>query len=316
MLILRGRARMAADGRRPLSLAIGNCDGVHLGHQALVARARALADASGSRAAVMIFDPHPARYFAPALAPPLIQTIERRLDLLADAGAEVAIVEPFDAALAGLEAEAFVDEILARELGVRHVVVGQGFSFGRGRRGNAALLESLGRRLGLEVVIHPPVMVGGMVCSSTKIREFVLEGRVDGAQLLLGRPFEVVGTIVRGRGRGRRLGIPTANLQVEGELLPRSGIYAGLARRLDASPLARPAAVSVGTNPTFPDATPAVTVEAHLLDFEGDLYGSRLRLELHARLRDERRFESPDELVAQIQEDVARTRELLPVGTP
>jgi riboflavin kinase/FMN adenylyltransferase len=312
MKVVRGRQRIAAELGRPLrapTVAIGNFDGVHRGHQALVTAAAGLARGSGGEAVVLTFDPHPAHFFAPHLAPPMIMPLARRLELLAQFGAEVVVIESFDAAFAAIEADPFVEEVLGRDLGARHVVVGYDFSFGHGRHGTPAVLTSLGGRLGMGVTVIPPVTVDGLVCSSTKIREFVHEGRVDGAQLLLGRPFEVTGEVVRGAGRGRGLGIPTANLRPEGELLPRTGIYAARARSLDGA-VARPAAVSVGTNPTFVPGASEITVEAYLLDFDGDLYGKRLRLELLARLREERRFASTEELIAQIHKDVARTREI------
>jgi riboflavin kinase/FMN adenylyltransferase len=166
------------------------------------------------------------------------------------------------------------------------------------------------------VSIVPPVMVAGQVCSSTRIREFVIEGRVEEAAMLLGRPFELGGRVVHGVERGRTLGIPTANLDPEADLLPRPGVYAAWACRLDGSLLRLRAAVSIGSNPTFAadrrGTSPAVTVEAHLLDFDGDLYGARLRLEFAGRLRDQRAFASADELVAEIRRDILRTRELLP----
>jgi riboflavin kinase/FMN adenylyltransferase len=314
MRVVRGCQRIAAELGRALrapTVAIGNFDGVHRGHQALVRAARELAREANGEAVVLTFDPHPARFFAPHLAPPMIVTLERRLELLAEAGADVTVIEPFDAAFAAITADQFVTEVLGRALGARHVVVGYDFSFGRGRQGTPASLSALGRQLGLGVTVVPAVAAEGMVCSSTKIREFVLEGRVDGASLLLGRPFEITGPVVRGAGRGRGLGLPTANVRPEGELLPRTGIYAGRARLLDDPGAgARAAAISVGTNPTFVPGNNEVTVEAHLLDFSGDLYDRRLRLELLARLRDERRFASVDELLAQIQNDIARTREI------
>jgi riboflavin kinase/FMN adenylyltransferase len=167
------------------------------------------------------------------------------------------------------------------------------------------------------VSIVAPVVVAGLVCSSTKIREFILEGRVEGAALLLGRPFEISGRVVHGVERGRTLGIPTANLDPEADLVPKPGVYAARACRVDdGPPLRLRAAVSVGSNPTFTvqarGVVPAVTVEAHLLDFEGDLYGARLRLEFAGRIRDQRRFSSADELVAEIRRDILRTREILP----
>jgi riboflavin kinase/FMN adenylyltransferase len=316
MKVVHGRQTLAAELGRPLrapTVAIGNFDGVHLGHQALVAACRERARATGGEAVVLTFDPHPARFFAPALAPPMIAPLWRRLELLGEAGAEVVVIEPFDAAFAALEAERFVEGVLRDDLGARHLVVGYDFTFGRGRRGTPPLLMELGARLGLGVTVVPAVTAGSVVCSSTKIREFVLEGRVEGAKLLLGRPFEVVGEVVRGAGRGRGLGIPTANLRPDGELLPRTGIYAARARRVGAAlpPLVAAAAVSVGTNPTFTAGNPEVTVEAHLLDLDVDLYGATLALGFEARLRDERRFASVDDLMAEIQKDLARTRQLL-----
>jgi riboflavin kinase/FMN adenylyltransferase len=315
MRIYRGTVDFTtADAGRPVApaLAIGNFDGVHLGHQALLRQARTHAAARGVSAGVLTFDPHPARVLAPALAPPMLMSTPRRLELLAEAGADFAVVLPFDAALAAMEAETFVDDVLVGALGAGDVVVGYDFSFGRKRRGDGALLTARGAARGFRTTIVPPVTVDGLTCSSTKIREFVLEGRVEGAHLLLGRPFEIEGPVVRGAGRGRGIGIPTANLQAAGDLLPRAGVYAARAW-LPGKPVALSAAVNIGTNPTFTPGTGApLTVEAHLLDFDRDLYGARLRLGFVARLRDERRFAGPDELVAVIRNDIARARELLP----
>jgi riboflavin kinase/FMN adenylyltransferase len=320
MKVARGRARLAADlGQMPRSpaVAIGNFDGVHRGHQALVAAARTEADTRRAEAGVLTFDPHPARFFAPALAPPLLVSLARRLELLGEAGADFALVEPFDAQLAGMTPEAFVDQVLVDALGVGHVVVGYDFSFGRKRAGNAATLTTLGASRGFGVTVVPPVSADGVHCSSTKIREFLLEGRIEGAALLLGRPPEITGQVVRGAGRGRDLGFATANLHPEvDDLAFRTGIYAARAVLLDTG--ARyDAAVSIGTNPTFQSGTGApITVEAHLLDYPGDdLYGARLRLHFVARLRDERRFDSIDALVAQISRDIAQTRNLLTTPT-
>jgi riboflavin kinase / FMN adenylyltransferase len=320
MQVLRGRARLP----RASAVAIGNFDGVHRGHQALVAAARAQAQARGAPAGVLTFDPHPARFFAPTLAPPLLMPLDRRLELLGEAGADFVLVERFDAELARLDPEAFVADVLVAALGVGHVVVGHDFSFGRGRAGNAADLARLGQAHGFGVTVVPAVAVDGLVCSSTKIREFLLAGRIDGARLLLGRPPEVTGQVVRGAGRGRPLGIPTANLAPEGDPPLRTGIYAARALLLDRGGARYPAAVSVGTNPTFVEAAaggdPAgalpVTVEAHLLDYPGDdLYGARVRLLFEARLRDERRFASVEALLAEIARDIARTRQVLAATT-
>jgi riboflavin kinase/FMN adenylyltransferase len=315
MKIIGGTSGYAAAGAErpappPLSIAIGNFDGVHLGHAALLAEARRRAARRGCQSAVLTFTPHPARLFAPERAPALIMSLDRRLQLIADAGIDVAIVEPFTRAFAAIEAAAFVTVVLARYLGARDAVVGYDFSFGRGRTGDAGMLYALGAEVGIDAAVIPPVTVDGVPCSSTRVRELVSAGEMAAAARLLGRPFELEGPVARGAGRGRGLGFPTANVVPEGELRPKLGIYAARARILD-GPLAgtsRAAALSVGTNPHFDGA--GVTVEAYLLDFDGDLYDRRVRLEVGERLRDERRFESVDALVAQIRDDVARVRAL------
>jgi riboflavin kinase/FMN adenylyltransferase len=316
MRVAWGRARLVADlGQPPVApaVAIGNFDGVHRGHQALVAAARTEADTRGAEAGVLTFDPHPARFFRPELAPPLLLPLARRLELLGEAGAGFVVVERFDAALAAMSPETFVDEVLVGALGVAHVVVGWDFSFGRKRAGTAAMLTELGRSRGFGVTVVAPVTVDGMPCSSTKIREFLLEGRIEGAARLLGRPPEITGQVARGAGRGRDLGFATANLQPEGEDLAfRTGIYAARALLLDTG-ASHPAAVSIGTNPTFHAGTGGpLTVEAHLLDYPGaDLYAARVRLLFATRLRDERRFDTVADLIAQMERDVERTRQIV-----
>ncbi|MGD0838353.1 MAG: bifunctional riboflavin kinase/FAD synthetase [Polyangia bacterium] len=317
--IVRGRRAIAPLGRKlgGPAVAIGNFDGVHLGHQALLREARRLAQASGAEVVALTFDPHPARFFAPDLAPPMLTTLERRAELLGEAGADTVLIEPFTAELAGMTAEAFVEQVLAHELGARHVVVGSDFSFGKNRLGKVDLLCTLGQRHGIGVSVIPQVSVNAVPCSSTKIREFVLEGRVEGARMLLGRPFEIEGDVGRGFGRGRTLGAPTANITNAGEILPRAGVYAGQARRMGALPADErdqvwyPAAISIGTNPTFADqGDPQLLVEAYLLDFQGDLYGARLRLAFLAHLREQRRFAAAEDLADAIKQDISRVREI------
>ena len=296
---------------RERRVAVGSFDGVHLGHRALLEEALRITRSSGGESVALTFDPHPARFFAPSLAPPMLAPLGRRIELLQEAGAEVVLVEPFTAEFAGILAEDFVENVLVKDIGARHVVVGADFSFGKNRRGNTNLLASVGRRLGMGVSVVPQVTANGLVCSSTKIREFVLEGRVEGANLLLGRPFEIDGKVVRGVGRGRTLGIPTINIAHGGEILPRPGVYAGRARRIEGDPTWFAAAISIGSNPTFAKpGDPELFVEAHLLDFAGDLYDTTMRLAFVAQLREQRRYASVDELVAAIQRDIARTREI------
>ncbi|MFL5305572.1 MAG: bifunctional riboflavin kinase/FAD synthetase [Polyangia bacterium] len=315
MKIFRGAAAFAAarsTGAPRTAVAIGNFDGVHLGHQALIAEARARGQAPDS-AVALTFMPHPARVLAPAKAPPLIMPLDRRLALLAQAGADVAVVQPFTPAFAAVEAQNFVADVLVRDLGAADVVVGYDFTFGRGRAGNVQRLQEWGTALGVSVAVIPAVTVDGAPCSSTRIRTLVAGGEMQRAAALLGRPFEVEGVVVRGAARGRTLGFPTANVAPETELAPRLGIYAARARirEDDTTGPVFVAAVSIGRNPTFEADGAPVTVEAHLLDFTGDLYGRRLRLELVEWLRDEQRFASVDALVAQIAADVARVRALM-----
>jgi riboflavin kinase/FMN adenylyltransferase len=300
MMIARGMDSLERPLRNPV-VAIGNFDGVHRGHARLFEETRRLAGSDD--AVVLTFDPHPAKILAPAYAPPLITTLDRKLELIAENGIDVTVVQPFDLAFAARSPAAFLEEVLVRGLSARGVVVGWDFTFGAHRAGTVDLLKADGR---FGVTAVPPVSIDGLVCSSTKVREFVAEGRVDGARLILGRPFEVEGEVVHGDGRGRTIGVPTANLKPKTELLPKNGVYAGFAtakgRRLAA-------AINVGTNPTFVADRPVV-VEAHLLDYDQDLYGETLRLELVERLRAEERFPSVEALITQIKKDVERARQV------
>lgn len=294
-------------------VAIGNFDGVHRGHAHIFHEARRLAAEVGGESVVLTFDPHPAKVLAPAYAPPLITPLGRKLELIAAEGIDVTVVEPFDRAFASKAAEEFVRGVLVDGLGAKHVVVGYDFTFGKKRSGNVQLLGQLGTELGFGLTVVPPVSVDGIVCSSTKVREFVLEGRVDGASLVLGRAPEVEGEVVHGDGRGKSIGVPTANVRCETELLPKTGVYAGWAERL-ADGRRWIAAINVGTNPTFVEGQ-SVRVEAHLIDCDEDLYGQRLRVGFVARLRDEERFPSREALVAQIKSDVEATRKRMAHGS-
>ncbi|MGH2972935.1 MAG: riboflavin biosynthesis protein RibF [Gaiellaceae bacterium] len=268
------------------AVAIGTFDGVHRGH----VRVLEAALAAGPRPAVVTFDPHPRSFFGADVA--LLSTLERRLELLAGLGFDDALVCRFDEELAALPAEEFAESVL-RAAGVEVVAAGDGFRFGRGREGDLALLE----RLGFDVRRVP--LVDNI--SSSHVRKLLAGGDVVRAAHLLGRPPEVEGTVVGGDSRGAGLGFPTANLEVPpGLLVPELGIYAGAA-------LGHPAAVSIGTNPHYGGGERRV--EAYLLDFDGDLYGKRLVVELWERLRDEAAFASEADLVAAIANDVQRTKE-------
>ena len=302
----RGYASLPRRLRNPV-VAIGNFDGLHRGHQAILKLVREQAEAVGGESVVLTFEPHPVKVLAREMAPALITTYARKLELIAACGIEVAVVQPFDPALAAMTADQFIQEALVRALGARGVVVGYNFSFGHGRAGTPEMLRGAGAELGFTVTVVPPLSFDGLVVSSTKVREFVFEGRVDAATKVLGREFELSGTIVRGAGRGRTIGVPTANLQPEEELVPRGGVYVGHVRRQGAR---LPAVINVGINPTFVDGG-VQTIEAHVLDFDADLYGERLTFEFHQRLRAEQRFSGVAELVARIKADIEQGREIL-----
>jgi riboflavin kinase / FMN adenylyltransferase len=298
----------AREKLRAPAVAIGNFDGVHRGHQALFARARELARAEGGDAVALTFAPHPARFFNPELAPPLISTPAQKLALLEACGLDAVVEEPFDADFAALSPLEFVRRILVERLATRHVVVGDGFVFGSKRAGNLHTLQQLGREHGFSAHGIEPVRVASIVVSSSKIREFLLLGRVGGASMLLGRDYLVEGVVVAGKARGRSIGIPTANVESESEIVPRKGVYAGWACLPDDS--VHQAVINIGTNPTFEKAA-VLSLEVHLLDWSGDLYGKRLGVLFTQRLRDERRFETADELVAAIHDDIRDARLLL-----
>lgn len=292
------------------AVTIGAYDGVHLGHQAVLAALRRLASARGLETVVVTFDRHPATVVRPGSAPKLLTGLDQKLEALAATGyVDRTLVVPFDKERSQEEPEDFVREVLVDELGARLVVVGEDFHFGRDRRGNVELLAAFAE---FETVGLGLVAVDGLdrPVSSTAARAAVAAGDVDLAARLLGRPFEVRGEVVAGDGRGRDLGFPTANLSVASDLLlPAIGIYAGWYQRPDGS--VHPTAVSVGLRPTFTDGAAGPLVEAHLLDFDGDLYGEAARLRFVARLRDEERYGSVDALVEQVGRDVAATRAVL-----
>ena len=292
---------------------IGAYDGVHLGHQAVIAEVRARASALGFPTAVVTFDRHPAAVVRPESAPKLLTDLDQKLELLAAADVDYTLVIHFDEERSHESAEDFVNEVLVGCLKARLIVVGEDFHFGRNRGGNVELLQRMGPDMGFEVEGLTLVPVPGLEgpVSSTAIRGALQEGDVVTAGRLLGRPHEVRGLVERGDGRGGSvLGFPTANVAVPNEIqLPADGIYAGWYERPDESTIA--AAISIGRRPTFyPEGAPLM-VEAYLLDFDGDLYGERARVRFVSRLRGEERFESTDALVAQMNKDVEAAREAL-----
>ena len=290
------------------AVAVGNFDGVHRGHQALVTAALAESRRLGGTAVVLTFDPHPARVLQPDRAPSALTTLDQKAEALAALGISHLAVLEFTREVAGRSAEEFARGVLGGTLGARAVVVGANFRFGRGRSGDAAVLSELGGEAGFDVRVVDPVLYEGEPVSSTRIRDAIEAGAVERAAAMLGRAYSVDGRVVQGDGRGRTLGFPTANVEPVNETLPGRGVYACWLR-IAQDERAWPAAVNIGRRPTF-DAQGS-TVEAHLLDFTGDLYGREVRLSFVERLRAEQKFSGASALRAQIEADVARTRAVL-----
>jgi riboflavin kinase/FMN adenylyltransferase len=286
-------------------LAIGNFDGIHLGHQAILRAAVQRAAKTKNVATALTFDPSPRKILRPESAPQRVSTNAQRMDWFGTVGLESAVVLPFTLDLARLSPEEFVEQVLARGLHVRAVLVGENFRFGHKQAGNVALLRELGARHGFAVEIIPPVALDGEVVSSTAIRREIAAGNVTHAARLLGRPFALTGEIVTGTGTGRRFTFPTLNLKPEQELLPARGVYV-TRTLLEGETRSRRSVTNVGMRPTFNGAS--LSVETHALDFSGEVTAKRMEVRFWKRLREEKKFAGPEDLRAQIARDIAAAR--------
>jgi riboflavin kinase/FMN adenylyltransferase len=286
------------------AVTIGNYDGVHRGHARIVERLVTKARQLGGPAVVFTFDPHPVRLLRPEKAPPPLTWTDRKAELLAELGIDALIACPTDLPFLQQSAREFFDRVIRDGLGARVVVEGANFFFGRDRAGNVQRLGEYCAEACIALEIVEPVVLDGQVVSSSRIRTLVAEGRVDAARRLLTQPYRIRGRVVRGAGRGRQLGFPTANLDHIGTLLPAQGIYAG---RVPLDGALLPAAISLGPNPTFGEG--ALKVEVHLLDYTGWLYDRDLEVDFLARLRDIQRYESVEQLLRQMDRDIAAARQ-------
>jgi riboflavin kinase/FMN adenylyltransferase len=296
---------------RPLSilrpiLLMGNFDGIHLGHQALLRRAIDDAKEMGGRSVVLTFEPHPLKILAPQRAPRLILTHKDKMTLLQSFGVDAVIVQTFDAAFAAVEADEFIREYLVRRIGVRKMWVGKDLRFGKGRKGRVEDLMRRGKEAGFEIGVIKPIQLGGHRVSSSRIRTLIEQGEVREAGNYLGRYHFISGRVVSGHGRGRHLGYPTANIVTRTEVLPLDGIYASI---VQAGGRQWRSVTSLGLNPTF-GAGPR-TIESYIFDFDGDLYDQAVKLFFVERIREEKKFSSAELLVEQIKLDVASAREIL-----
>jgi riboflavin kinase / FMN adenylyltransferase len=285
---------------------IGNYDGLHLGHQAIIKRVIELARKGKGEAVVLTFEPHPVKFLHPELQIPLITPSRKKMLLLAQFGVDITIDLPFTEDIARMSAKEFIQEIVQRRIAPRQVVVGFNFTFGKGRTGTSGELKKIGESLGFKVEIIPPFYVDGEVVSSTRIRELITRGDIREANRMLGSTFFMLGKVIHGHARGKGLGFPTANLEITQDLYPNEGVYAATVmvdeRRYDG-------VVNIGTNPTFGDEQ--LAVEVFLFDYQGDLYGKELQVALVDKLRNEQTFSSPELLVRQIEKDIQRAKEIL-----
>ncbi|MBI5898773.1 MAG: bifunctional riboflavin kinase/FAD synthetase [Rhodocyclales bacterium] len=302
MLVFRGVPERATTST---VLTIGNFDGVHLGHRALLQELKAKARELASPATVLTFEPHPRELFAPEQAPARLASLRDKIELLAEAGVDRVHVCRFDRRLASLTADQFIDRILVRGLAVRHLIIGDDFRFGKARGGDFALLQQAGGEHGFAVEAMRTVDFGGLRVSSSAVREALAAGDIERAEQLLGRPFVIAGRVMDGKKIGRGIGFPTANIQVRRKRLPLAGVFAVTVSGIGERPL--PGAANIGVRPTVAEGLKPV-LEVHLLDFDRDIYGMHVDVNFLHKLRSEAKFESLDALKAQIARDVADVR--------
>ncbi len=300
-------------GFRPLgtphAVTIGNFDGLHLGHQAMLARLKAVAQACGLPSCVLSFEPHPREFFTPAQAPARLSSLREKAECLQSQGIDRLHVFRFDRAFAALTAEAFIEQVLGTTLQARYVLVGDDFRYGAKRTGDFVLLQKMGATLGFESEFLPTVEVAGERASSTAVRQALANGELEHAAHLLGRPYSISGRVVHGDKLGRDIGFPTANIQLKHNRPPLMGIFAVELCGVDGEPL--PGVASLGKRPTVKGADAVPVLEVHLFDFTADLYGRRVRVDFLHKLRDEEKYPDLDALVAQIRRDVDNARQFL-----
>lgn len=297
--------------RGPVHLAIGFFDGVHAGHQEVINHARRAAAETGGSAVVATFDPHPLKFLQPDKAPRLLTSTHHKALIMERLGVGHLLVIPFDAAMAALDPDEFIDRIAAACRPLASITVGKSWAFGRGRTGSLATLQNLGRRLGFTAHGIAPVTFGGEPISSTRIRSLIERGDFAEAASLLARDYSILGSVVQGRQLGRKLGFPTANLALEAEQLPPIGVYAVRALVRDRL---FPGVANLGMRPTVEGDGATRQFEVHLFDFTGDIYGETMEVRFVQRLREEMRFENLEQLKAQIERDSVRARALLAVA--
>ncbi|UCD71034.1 MAG: bifunctional riboflavin kinase/FAD synthetase [Syntrophobacterales bacterium] len=305
MDIIVGIENIRRKFRKPV-LTLGNFDGVHLGHQKIFKALKEEARKINGEAIVFTFDPHPLQVLAPQTCPPFITPFKKKMMLVEKSGIDVLIVATFDLNLANITPEAFVKQILVNKIGIKKILVGYNYYFGKDRKGNVAMLIRLGEKFGFEVKVIEAIKINDTPVSSSKIRELIQDGKMGQAAQLLGRNYLLIGKVIWGADRGKQLGFPTANLEILNGLYPKTGVYAVEAIMGNKT---YPGVANVGHRPTF--GKKPLSVEVHILDFSQDIYGEEIQLVFIERIREEKAFENPDSLVRQIKTDVDEARKIL-----
>lgn len=293
----------------PHAVTIGNFDGLHLGHQAMLARLQEVARARGLPSCVLSFEPHPREFFTPEQAPARLSSLREKVEYLQRLGIDRLHVFRFDCAFSALTAEAFIEQVLGRTLQARYVLVGDDFRYGARRAGDFSLLERMGQTLGFDAEFLPTVEMAGERASSTAVRSALASGDLAHAARLLGRPYSISGRVVHGDKLGRDIGFPTANIQLRHNRPPLMGIFAVELYGLNGEPL--PGVASLGKRPTVKNPDAAPVLEVHLFDFDAEIYGRRVRVDFLHKLRDEEKYPDLDSLVAQIRRDVDNAKTFL-----
>ncbi len=303
MRIIRGLKDVKKASLPDPVVTLGNFDGVHLGHQAIFKQVVARAIDSGGTSVVFTFEPHPLKVLAPSRSPRLLCTFREKMEQIEAAGVDAVICANFTPEFASQNPEDFVSNVLVGTIGVKDLFVGHDYAFGKNRRGDISFLRDAGAKLGFAVHVVGPVKVEGILVSSTKIRQLIMDGEVCLASKLLGRPYSIEGSVISGHSRGREIGFPTANITTPNELTPKEGVYA-VSVHVEGRVLY--GAANIGKNPTFGDE--ATSYEVHILDYEGNLYGKFIKMKFIKRVRDEVKFGSVLELADQIKKDVERVK--------
>ncbi|MBI5327900.1 MAG: bifunctional riboflavin kinase/FAD synthetase [Deltaproteobacteria bacterium] len=285
---------------------LGNFDGVHIGHRQVLKAIKKRAEKLRFPSIVYTFEPHPLKVVAPHKSPPLLTTLEEKVKLIKAAGIDYLILAKFTKEFAAQHPREFVSDILVKQLVVKEVLVGHDYAFGKGKKGTIEYLKKLGQEFGFKVYIIPAYKKRGLVVSSSKIREYIQNGKVKEAARLLGRPYTISGKVVKGRNIGRHLGFPTANIAIHNELIPKDGVYA--VNVLLDNKLCKGAA-NIGFTPTFPAGKRAV--EVHIIGFKGNIYGKKLKMDFMARLRGEKTFKNAERLAMQIKKDIEKVKRIL-----